>query len=262
MIIRKQFLRTLTIAFVSLVVAASTQAMTPKSLADKAQGAHNLESWWGKEVVSADVEILFGGKPVVGGTFTFEAHGPRARYDRADGVSIIFDGKTAWATPAESSTPKGRFHVLTWPWFIMAPFKIQGDGIQLSDVQENVVDGNYYYSVLQTFGADMGDTPDDWYRFYIDSETKQVEAMSYIVTYGKDDEPAKIAPSIIKYLDYVDAEGPLISTRYELWYWDADTHSYVGDTPKATGTVSNIRYMTVAEADFTVPSDARELPLK
>ncbi len=248
-------------AFIPAALALPPEVSTPELVAEATQEAHNLKAWWGKEVVSADVEVVFGGQKKVDGTFIFEAHGPLARYDREDGVSVIYDGKTAWVTPASAEAPMGRFHVLTWPWFIMAPFKMKGEGIQLSGLQGAQVDGEHYLSLLQTFGSDMGDTPDDWYRFYINNKTMRIDAMSYIVTYGKDLETANKQPSIIKYLDYTDVGGPVIASSYEFWYWDPDTDSYVGDAPKGTGSVRNIRYRSHAEIDFSVPSNARELPL-
>lgn len=267
MLYTKRFISALLIGLSATLWLPAAHALSPvesqdELIAEKAQAAHGLRAWWGKEVAVADVEIIFGGKVAVDGIFTFEAHGPRARYDRKDGATIIFDGKTAWVSPADAEAPRGRFHVLTWPWFVMAPFKMQGDGIQLSDAQENMVAGKSYSSVLQTFGEDMGDTPDDWYRFYIDPKTHQIDAMSYIVTYGKDAETANEKPSIIKYLDYVVVEGARISTRYELWYWNATEHAYVGDAPKATGSVTNIHFISSAKADFSVPAGARELPFE
>jgi hypothetical protein len=250
--------------FTLLTTSAHAKSRTPPEIAavvTATQEAHGLRAWWGKEVVVADVEIIFGGNTIVEGTFSFEAHGPHSRYDRKDGTSIIFDGKTAWVTPAEAVAPKGRFHVLTWPWFMMAPFKMQGDGILLTDLKAIEVDGKTYQTVFQTFGEDMGDTPDDWYRIYLDPKTKLVDAMAYIVTFGKDVATANESPSILKYFDYVDADGPMIATRYELWHWNAEQHAVVGDAPKGTGTVKNIRYTTKKKADFTVPAGARELPL-
>ncbi|MGZ0709434.1 DUF6503 family protein [Coraliomargarita sp. W4R53] len=249
-------------AFFSPAQAKAPLATDLSAVVDATQEAHGLKAWWGKEVVVADVEIIFGGNTIVDGTFTFEAHGPHSRYDRKDGTSIIFDGKTAWVTPAVAAAPKGRFHVLTWTWFIMAPFKLQGDGINLSDLNTLDMDGEAYQTVLQTFGEDMGDTPDDWYRFYLDPKTKLVDAMAYIVTFGKDVETANKAPSVLKYFDYVDADGPMIATRYEFWYWNPEQNAVVGDAPKGSGTISNIRYTTQNAVDFTVPADARELPLK
>lgn len=243
-------------ALIPLVVTADID-----KLVQTTQHAHGLKSWWGKEAMQADVEIVFGGNTIVEGTFTFEAHGPRARYDRADGVSIIFDGKTAWVTPTEAEAPKGRFHVLTWPWFIMAPFKMQGEGITLSEQDRHKVGGINYHTLKQTFASDMGDAPDDWYRFFIHPKTKQIDAMSYIVTYGKDTEEANQQPSIIYYYDYENHGGPVISTRYEFWLWDAGKKVNLGGSPKGVGTVSRIHYPKLSEIDFSVPKDARELKL-
>jgi hypothetical protein len=241
--------------------ALSPVELTSERITQDTQEAHQLRSWWEKEVVQAEVGIDFGGTRMVDGTFTFEAHGPRARFDREDGASIIYDGKTAWVSPADAVTPMGRFHVLTWPWFIMAPFKMQGDGILLSQVSLRPLNGKAHKSLLQTFGGDMGDTPDDWYRFFIDQRTDLIDGMSYIVTYGKDAETANQKPSIILYFDYTEGAAPRIAQRYELWYWDPDSGTTVGEAPKGTGTVSEIKYLAKSEADFTVPNDARELKL-
>jgi len=244
------------------LVALSPKAPTAEAVADKVQAAHNLQSWWAKEVVKADVRIVFQGQTMVDGTFAFEAHGPKARYDREDGTTVIYDGETAWVSPADAEAPMGRFHVLTWPWFIMAPFKMQGEGITVSDLGSANVGDENYHTILQTFGENVGDTPDDWYRFFIDPNTMQIEMMSYIVTYGKDLDKANEQPSIIRYFDYTMPEmGPSIATRYEFWYWDAQAQSFEGDGPKGTGEVMSIEYLSSDEADFAVPADARELPM-
>jgi hypothetical protein len=205
----------------SLIYAQGAGANSIEKQVSETQSAHHLESWWGKDLVQADVLIDFKGNRVVDGTFLFEAHGPKARYTRKEGATIIFDGETAWVSPSSAEAPMGRFHVLTWPWFIMAPFKMSGEGIKLSELSEISVNGQVYASHLQIFGEEVGDTPDDWYRFFINPETDQIEAMSYIVTYGKDTEKANEQPSIIKYLDYEDEGGPFVSRSYEFWYWES-----------------------------------------
>ncbi len=255
----------LAIGFYAFLITAEAIQVTDSEainkVVDSTQSAHHLQSWWEKEVVSTDIEIIFGGKSIVKGTFLFEAHGPRARFDRRDGASVFFDGKTAWISPASAERMKGRFHVLTWPWFVMAPFKMKGEGIQLTDLGTAVVDEQDYVTLLQSFDAGMGDTPDDWYRFFINPKTKKLDAMSYIVTYGKDLDTANKKPSIIRYFDYTDGTGPVLSTRYEFWYWDPTTKSCVGDAPKGTGMVTNIDYRLTSEVSFEVPEDARELLL-
>lgn len=225
------------------------------------QKAHGLEAWWAQDVVEADVTVVFGGKTVLEGKFFFEAHGPKARLDRKDGSSVIFDGETAWLTPSTADGGQARFHVLTWPWFIMTPFKIKGEGIHLSDFKPVQIEGNTYQSFLQTFDASMGDAPDDWYRIFVNPATNIIDAMAYIVTYGKDVKEANKKPSIIKYHDYKNFSGTQISTRYEFWYWNEEEAQFVGQEPKGTGTLSNLWFVQASESLFSVPSDAVELTL-
>ncbi|MGE9290328.1 MAG: DUF6503 family protein [Puniceicoccales bacterium] len=258
----KTTLSTLLLIGLSAAIAhAGQESSSIDEQVSQTQSAHNLQSWWGKDLVEADVVITFGGNDIIDGTFLFEAHGPKARYDRKDGTSIIFDGDSAWVTPASAEAPKGRFHVLTWPWFIMAPFKMAGDGINLSELSETEVDGVEYITLFQTFGADMGDTPDDWYRFYINPETQLIDAMAYIVTYGKDTETANAQASIIKYLNYEDEGGPVIARNYEFWYWDHEANAYEGDSPKGTGKVTAVSYPERTENPFAIPEDSRKLEL-
>ena len=243
----------------SALVAADDTAIDQQ--VESTQSAHNIPSWWEKELVEADVVIDFRGNRIVDGTFTFEAHGPRSRYDRKDGSSIIFDGETAWVTPADAEAPKGRFHVLTWPWFIMAPFKMQGEGINLSELSAAEVNGTEYITLFQTFGPQMGDTPDDWYRFFINPETQLVEGMSYIVTYGKSEEQANEQASIIWYDNYNADGDPAIAHSYEFWLWDTESKSVEGEAPKGTGTITDVSYPDASDDTFAIPSDSRELPL-
>ncbi|MEM1157522.1 MAG: hypothetical protein AAF649_05495 [Verrucomicrobiota bacterium] len=248
--------------FVLLAMTTAAPAHpSAREIADAAQQAHHIQAWAEKEIVRAEVSVLFAGAVMVDGTFTFEAHGGRARYDRKDGVNIIYDGTTAWVSPGTAEAPMGRFHVLTWPWFVMAPFRMQGDGITLSQPDMLQVDGTNYDTVYQTFAADAGDTPDDWYRFFIHPETGLIDKMSYIVTYGKDAETANQQPSIIYYSDYTTGEEPRIAQQYEFWLWDPDTRQQVGDSPKGTGVVRSITYLKHSEADFSVPAGATELAL-
>jgi hypothetical protein len=84
--------------------------------------------------------------------------------------------------------------------------------------------------------------------------------MSYIVTYGKDTETANEKPSIILYGDYTSGDEPRIAQQYEFYHWDPKSGTTLGD-PKGSGTISEIRYLTATEADFSVPEGARELKL-
>ena len=241
------------------VMSFATQAATP-AMVEKAMQAHGVEAWWSAQAVEAVVTVAFGGQTVLDrGHFYFEAHGPRARYEQGD-VTVVYDGQTAWVSPPEAANPMLRFHVWTWPWFIYAPFKMNGDGTELSDEKTVSLQGQEYWTTLQTFAADQGDAPDDWYRLFLHPDTHRLDAMSYIVTYGKDVEEANKTPSIILYDGYKNVSGVWLATDYEFWYLD-ENGGLKGDSPKGMGHVDNLQvHPTVDESRFAKPDDAVELP--
>ncbi|MEM1059990.1 MAG: hypothetical protein AAGK14_12135 [Verrucomicrobiota bacterium] len=222
---------------------------------------HGIRDWEGKDSLQADMTVDFGGQRIVDGTFTFQAHGPAARFDGADGSTVVFDGETAWATPPEAAVPMARFHVLTWPWFLIAPFKMDGDGVELSDLRTHSIRGREYIGILQEFTAETGDTPDDWYRLFIDPQSKELHAMSYIVTYNRDLEEANQKPSIVLYRGYADVDGAQVPNEMEFWFWDKEKGQLKGDAPKGTGSAHNLKFVQPEEGFYAQPEGAQEIPL-
>lgn len=222
---------------------------------------HGLDSWHQQENVRAKVDVIFGLKRLVQGEFTWQANGPKARWDAPDGSEVLYDGQTCWVTPPLSADSMDRFHVLTWPWFLMAPFKLQGEGIRLSDYQKMELEGKTYHTILQTFDKGEGDTPDDWYRLFIDPKTYELAAMAYIVTYNKSAEEANKKPSIILYRNYQRFGGCLISQRQDFYYWSEDT-GIAGEHPKGMGTVDNVSFPAALPPNyFSRPANAAEVSL-
>lgn len=246
----------LTLTLTSSVLYAAPETIDHWVSATQEQAG--TKAWRSKELAQTDVKIIFGGKTNVDATFTFEANGPRAKMVTKEGKTVIYDGKTAWTTGEPD--PKDRFHVLTWPWFIMAPFKMQGEGITLAELGTGEIQGHTYTTIKQTFGQDMGDAPDDWYRFFISPEDKHMEWMQYIVTYGKDGNKEVDHSSVIHYHDFQDFDGVQLSTRYTFYLWDDGTNQPQAE-PKGTGTVTNVKFLDSSEETFALPSGAQEIPL-
>jgi len=238
---------------------AAPRPSTAAEWADHAQEAHNVETWWGKEVVVMNMTVNFGGNEIVDGNFTFQAHGPKAKYQTGEGT-VVFDGEEAYVDAA-GEFPMARFHVLTWPWFLIAPVKITGEGIDLSEFERRTVRGKEYVTFKQSFASGMGDTPDDWYRYFIDPGTGHVEALAYIVTYGKSKEKAEEQASIVFYQDLQDFGGVEFAKRYEFWYWDEATGELEGDSPKGVAVVNSVAYLAESDADFSIPEGATLEPL-
>jgi hypothetical protein len=152
-----------TLVLAGTALTAAVACAAEPSLAEKVERAHGIHAWWGTQVLQARVEITFGDKKMIDGTAYFESNGPRARLDLASGERIVFDGSTCWVSPADATVPMARFHVLTWPWFIAAPFKVRGEGTQLEPFEKVPWEGKTYWGALQTFEPGEGDYPEDWY---------------------------------------------------------------------------------------------------
>lgn len=242
-------------------IVAQEEMPSLETIVQATKKAHGIDRWDQADSLKADVVVNFGGETKAEGTFTFQAHGPKARYDMSDGTVVVFDGETAWVTPAEKADPMKRFHVLTWPWFLMSPFKIEGEGIKLSDMKPHEIQGREYISILQEFEAGTGDTPDDWYRLFISPRNYSLRGMSYIVTYGKDKNLANEQASIVLHEGFTDVDGAEIPSEFEFWYWDHLKGEFDGDAPKGTAVATNIAFVEPEEGFYAKPEGAVEVSL-
>lgn len=245
--------------YLALVFAVlfSYGCMQKHGVAENLEEAHGLDQWWQTEALQADLLLTFGSNPPLVGTVYFETNGPRARFDVKDGPRIYYDGTTAFISPADAEFQRARFHVLTWPWFVAAPFKLKGVGSDLTPFKTVALQGENHWNARQTFAADQGDTPDDWYEFYVDPETYLVRQMGYIVTYGRSRQEAEENVSVIVYDDYKVVSGVKLARQ-----WTFGTFSLTEgfQKKKGEGRLSSMRFISSSPELFAVPSDARELP--
>lgn len=229
------------------------------AFASQIQEAHGGEAWRSKDVIIADVQLTKEGNIRLDGTFTFETTGGQVRLDPKAGGRVVFDGENAWISPPDLSMAKPRFQILTWPYFIAAPFKLTDPGTHMTNNQEKMLMGAPYPSAKLTFGEGVGDSPDDWYVIYREPESQRLKSMAYIVTYGKDIETAESAPHAIVYDDFKTIEGVTLATKWSLYDWNEEQGPY-GD-PLTEGTLTNIRFADAAPDTFKVPAGAKEIGL-
>jgi hypothetical protein len=99
-------------------------------------------------------------------------------------MSIAWDGGKAWGVNWTSPTPP-RFLALLNFYFINLPWLTMDPGVKLASEGTGTMgaDSTEYAIVMMTFSPGTGDTPDDYYRLYIDPETKRLKACAYVVTY-------------------------------------------------------------------------------
>ena len=226
------------------------------SFADKIEKAHGKKAWLEKKAVEADLVLEFGGNEALNCKLIYDMHTSKARMELKDGTILVFDGEHAWVSPSESQVPMARFHLLTWSYFLAAPFKLRDPGTHLEPSGTLPINNIMSSTAKLTFDKGIGDAPDDWYIIYPELGTDQLTAMAYIVSYGKDVAEAEKEPHAIVYHEYKDIEGVKLSTLWTMHHWSKKEGPH-GD---AIGKVklSNTKFITPDKDAFTKPEDARE----
>ena len=236
------------------------RAASAHHLARRIESAHGLESWRNHDVVASDITVSFGPNPMLEGVMLYDPAGGRVRIERTDGTVLIFDGGQAWISPSSAEAPMARFHLLTWPYFMAAPYKLRDPGTRLTPFGRHQIDGAEHVTAMLTFDAGVGDSPDDWYVVYEDTDTHRLAAMAYIVTYGgKSAEEAEQDVHVVLYDDFESVENALIATSWDFYNWTAGQGAHGESLGRVK--LTNLRFVELDESVFARPADAREDPL-
>lgn len=235
---------------------APERAETAESFIAAVESAHGRSTWSARRALQGRVSLSFGGTPALAGRILFRTDLGASRLELDDGTIAVFDGESAWVSPASSPLKRARFHLLTWPYFTAMPYKLRDPGARLQVLGERTLRGKRYRAARLTFDAGVGDTPEDWYVVYRDPASGRLEAAAYIVTYGKDAAAAQSEPHAISYADFVAVDGAQIATTWQFWNWSEDA-GLVGE-PTGNGKLTDLRFVEPAADAFTRPSDAQE----
>lgn len=220
---------------------------------------HGIDAWRSQSALETDITVEFGGNQMIDGKLLMDPSGGHVRIELKSGTVMVFDGRNAWVAPADTSFQGARFHILTWSYFLAAPMKLRDPGTRLEDLGKSPLrDGKKLKAARLTFGADVGDTPDDWYVVYRDAK-KRLAAMAYIVTFGKSVDDAEKEPHAITYGDYKTIDGVAVPHHWQFWNWTAENGIH-GD---AIGEVklSGFRFVKPAADAFKQPKNARRADL-
>lgn len=218
--------------------------------------AHGMDAWQNKQAIKTDLVVHFGPAELVNGTMIYDMHTSRVRLELTDGTTLVFDGEKAWVSPSSAEAPMARFHLLTWPYFLAAPFKLRDPGTHLEPSGTLPIHDTVTATRKLTFNEGVGDAPDDWYIIYPDLATNRLAAMAYIVSYGKGGKAAEEEPHAIVYHDYETIDGVTLSTRWTFHHWSAEEGPH-GD-PIGEVQLRNIEFVEAHEEAFAKPDDARE----
>lgn len=184
-----------------------------------------MEKWRSAPTVSFEDEFLQAGAPKpMASQVTVEQGRRRAYLDFPDSKArIVWDGKQAWGENWKAPVPP-RFLALLNYYFVNLPWLTMDRGIKFSEPGKSKLwdDPAEYTTVKMTFGAGVGDTPDDYYILYINPKTHQLKACEYIVTYSSMVPPntKSTPPHILVYEAFETVDGLVVPTRYSIYEKD------------------------------------------
>ncbi len=239
----------------SRAAASKPASASSSSLLKGIESAHNKAGWYAQPGVKANVVIEFGGNVILDGTMTMAPHASLTRIEKSSGDTVVYDGNMAWVSPEDAEFPRARFHALTWPYFLAAPFKLDDSGATVAETGVKTMNGNTYATGRLTFDEGVGDAPDDWYILYADSESHVLEAMAYIVTFGKDTAEAEKDPHAITYENYETIDGIPVPMTWQFWNWNREQGIH-GDRIGRVE-LSNFQFTAPSAEAFQKPADAR-----
>ncbi len=232
------------------------------SFAGLIEQKHKKHDWYSHASLSCDFTLYFNDKLRTKGKLTMRTHAGMSKLELENGVSLYFDGQDAFVYPDSAEYPgaRARFDVLTWPYFLAAPYKLKDPGAKLEPLANLNLNEQSYEAAKMIFTQAVGDTPEDWYILFRDPATQQLEALAYIVTFGKTLEEANADPHLIRYENYQEVEGIPLASRWTFWEWKEESGlgKQIGEAQ-----LENFQFIDAEEeADYKAPEGSRraELP--
>lgn len=171
-------------------------------------------------------------------------------------VQYGWDGQQAWASPTDTLIPYNvRFWSLTPYYFAGIPFVLADEGINLTLLKPDTLAGDTYDLVKVTFGAGVGDAPDDYYVIYVAQDDNRVGTIRYIVSYpGYFPDGGHAPEKLMTYEGAQTVEGITLPECYRTFWW---TDKQVGEHITNI-TLSEVAFRPDITADyFAAPAGAK-----
>jgi len=96
-----------------------------------------------------------------------------------------FDGQEVWISPNKEAFGKGspRFYHNLYFYFYAIPFVLADPGVRYEVLPQKEIQGQLYNALKISYGAGIGDAPDDYYIAHFNTDTNLMEWLLYTVTY-------------------------------------------------------------------------------
>lgn len=131
--------------------------------------------------------------------------------------SLGYDGKEIWLSQEDSTAFKRdkKFYYNLYFYFYAMPFVLADDGIVYEETAPLTFKGKTYPGYKISYEATIGNSPDDNYFVYYNSETSQMEWLAYTVTF-KSKQPTD-KRNLIRYNSWETVNGFLLPKAIT-WY--------------------------------------------
>ena len=128
------------------------------------------------------------------------------------------DGDKVWVSPARDSFPgkSPRFMKNLVFYFVALPFVLADEGVDLEDLGIQKMDDKEYQVIKASFGAGVGDAPEDVYTMYINPSTSIIDFITFSVTYFDQKKSTKY--NALKY-NWKNVNGLLFPEKYVGHKW-------------------------------------------
>jgi hypothetical protein len=197
----------------------------PRIVLDMIDAHGGMVQWRSAGTVSFEDEFTTpGGSPEVSRVMV-DQRTRRAYIDfPGTDMSLTWDGRKAWGMNWNSPTPP-RFIALLNYYFVNLPWLTMDPGVKLEPkgTGQLAADSTEYAVVMMTFEPGTGDTPNDYYRLYIDPATKRLRAFAYVVTYRALLPPGmqSTPEHIVTYDSLATVNGLAVPVAYTIYENDA-----------------------------------------
>lgn len=131
--------------------------------------------------------------------------------------TIGFDGNELWLLQKDTTSYKGnaRFYYNLMFYFYAMPFVLADDGIIYKDVEPLTFEGKKYKGILISYDSGVGESPEDEYILYLDTETNKMAWLAYTVTFFSKEKTKDF--HLIKY-DDLQMVNDLLLPKTLKWY--------------------------------------------
>lgn len=128
-----------------------------------------------------------------------------------------FNGKDVWLQSKDTVAYKGKpkFYYNLMFYFYTMPFVLSDDGITYSEAESLLFEGVEYPGIQISYGAGVGESPEDEYILYYNPETYQMEWLAYTMTFFAKEKSKKF--NYIKYGNWQDVNGVKLPKAIQ-WY--------------------------------------------